>query len=100
MLEDLAAKSEPQGDRFPANWRVVVSAWVMVLLVVLVFAGTQALASHRHSAPPRAHLAGAVIPRHDPASAEVGVPCASPLAECGRSAAALEPAMSYAYPTW
>src|SRR5215472_4482998 len=100
MLEDLAAKPEPPSEQFPVNWRVVASAWLVVVLLVALFAGTQALASHRAAAPRHVQLSGVVIPRHDPASAEVGVPCASPLAQCGKSAAALEPVIPYGSPLW
>ena len=100
MVEGPAPKPEPQYERLAASWRVVVSAWLFVVLLALVFAGTEALASHHRAAPPHAKLAGAVIPRHDSASAEVGIPCASLLAECGKSAAALGSAMAYGYTLW
>jgi hypothetical protein len=96
MLESIESKSEP----LLPGWRSVVSAWVFVLLLVLLLAGTQAVASRRNTAPSQAPLTGAVIPRHDPASAGVGVPCATPLDECGKSTAALVPGMPYPYPLW
>jgi hypothetical protein len=79
---------------------VVASAWALVFLLVVLFAGAEALASHHAAAPGHTELAGVVIPRHDPASAVVGIPCAVPLEECGRSAAALVPGLHYAYPLW
>jgi len=100
MLEGIGLKPDPERDRHSGGWRVVASAWAFVLLLVVLFAGAQALASHRAAAPRQAQLAGAVIPRHDPASAVVGVPCAAPLEECGKSAAALAPGLPYAYPLW
>ena len=101
MAEDSKRKPAPECiDRHFGGWRVVVSAWALVVLVVLCFAGAEALASHHAGAPGHAKLAGAVIPRHDPASAGVGAPCASLLAECGKSAAALGPEMPYGYPLW
>lgn len=100
MLEDLAAKPEPPWERLFVSWRVIASAWLFVVLLMALFAGTRALASHHSAAPRHAQLAGVVIPKHDPASAEVGVPCAAPLAECGKSAAALEPAIPYGSPLW
>jgi hypothetical protein len=52
------------------SWRVVASAWLVAILFVVLFAGVQVLAG-RHSVSPREPtLAGAVIPRHDPASPE------------------------------
>ena len=101
MAEDSKRKPEPEcNDRHFGGWRVVVSAWALVVLFVLFFAGAEALASHHAGASGHAKLAGAVIPWHDPASAGVGVPCASLLAECGKSAAALGPEMLYGYPLW
>jgi len=100
MLEGVESKLEPVGDRQSAGWRGVASAWALLLLLVILFAGTQALASRHTAAPSQAKHAGAVIPRHDPASAGVGVPCAAPLDECGKFATALMPVMSYPYPLW
>jgi hypothetical protein len=100
MLEGVEPKTEPVGDRYCGGWRGVASAWALVLLLVMLFAGTQALASRHIAAPSQAKLAGAVIPRHDPASAGVGVPCPAPLDECGRLATALVPDIPYPYPLW
>jgi hypothetical protein len=94
-------KREPQcDDRLSGGWRVVAAAWVLGAFFVLLFAAAQALASHHRVAPHHAKLAGAVIPQHDPASAGIGVPCASLLEECAKSAAGLGPYMSYGYPLW
>jgi len=103
MLEGVEPKPEPMGDRHSAGWRGIASAWALVLLLIILFAGTQALASRRNTAASPATLAGAVIPRHDVASAGVGVPCAAPLEACGRVATAGIPEMSYPsypYPPW
>jgi hypothetical protein len=100
MLESVEPKPEAVGDSQSGGWRGVVSAWALVVLLVVLLAGTQAVASHRAVAPSHAKFAGAVIPRHDPASTVVGVPCAAPLEECGKSAAALAPGLHYAYPLW
>jgi hypothetical protein len=101
MLEGLESRPGPEcDDRHPGGWRAVVSAWAFVILLAILFAGTQALASHHAAAPRHAKLAGAVIPRHDPASAGVGVPCAAPLDECGKAAVALVPGTAYPYPIW
>jgi hypothetical protein len=100
MLQGTNPILEPEYNRHSSGWRVVVSAWVVVLLLAMLFAGAQALACHRAPAQSQAKLVGAVIPRHDPASAVVGIPCAAPLEECGRSAAALVPGLSYPYWVW
>jgi len=100
MLEGVEPKPEPAGDRHSPGWRGIAAAWVLVLLLAILFAGTQALASRRITAASKATLAGAVIPRHDPASAGVGVPCPAPLDECGRLATALVPDIPYPYPLW
>ena len=101
MLEGVEHKLEPACDRQSAGWRGVVSAWALVLLLLgVLFAGTQALACHHAAARGPAKLTGAVIPRHDPASAGVGVPCAAPLEACGKVATALVPDLPYPYPLW
>ena len=100
MLEGLEPTREPERDRHSGGWRVVVSAWALVLLLaVVLLAGTQALAC-RHAAAPNQAKLGAVIPRHDPASVGVGIPCAAPLEECGKFATALVPDTPYPYPLW
>jgi hypothetical protein len=99
MLEGVVTKPEPH-ERSSSGWRGVVSAWAVVLLLAMLFAGAQALACHRAPARSQAKLVGAVIPRHDPASAGVGVPCAAPLEACGKVATALVPDLPYPYPLW
>jgi hypothetical protein len=100
MLEGIGRKPEPHCDRHSGGWRVVASAWALVFLLFVLFAGAEAWASHHAAAPRHTELAGVVIPRHDPASAVVGIPCAAPLEECGKSATALVPGLHYAYPLW
>jgi len=101
MLGSVDLKPESEcNDRLAAEWCVIVSAWVLVAVFVILCAGTQALASHHAAAPRHRELFGAVIPRHDTASAGVGVPCASLLEECGKSAAALTQEIPYGYPLW
>ena len=97
---DVEPKPKAVGYPQSGGWRGVVSAWAFVVLLVVVLAGTQAVASHRAVAPSHANLTGAVIPRHDPASAGVGVPCAAPLESCGKFATALVPGLPYPYPLW
>ena len=100
MLQSTDPTHEPENNRHSSGWRGVVSAWAVVLLLAMLFVGAQAVASHRAAAPSRAKHAGAVIPRHDPASAGVGIPCATPLEACGKSATALVPGVPYPYPVW
>ncbi len=62
-------------DRRFGSARSIVSAWaVAAVLLVLLFAGAAALASWRGHSPHPASLAGAVVPRHDPACARPGLP--------------------------
>jgi hypothetical protein len=53
-------------------WRIVASAWGLAALLVVTSLGFETVASRCPSAPRQARLAGAVIPRHDPACA--GIP--------------------------
>jgi len=101
MLEGIEPKPESERhDRLAAGWGVIVSAWVLVALFVILLAGAQALASYHAAAPRHPELAGAVIPRHDPASAGIGVPCASLFDECAKSAATLGPELPYGAALW
>lgn len=62
-------------DRRFGSVRAIASAWaVAALLLVLLFGGAAALASWRGQSPHPASLAGAVVPRHDPACARPGLP--------------------------
>jgi hypothetical protein len=61
LYQDAAYGGEP---RVP-NWRVIASAWAIALLIVVLFAGFDALASWRQ--PAMAQEIGAMIPRHNPA---------------------------------
>jgi len=83
MPEYIELEREPSiAERFLGGWRVTVSAWVMAVAFVLLFAGVQALASHHEASPARATLAGAVIPRHDPTCAGAGAETASAPTTC------------------
>jgi hypothetical protein len=66
------------------SWRVVVSAWAIVLVFVILLAGVSAVACLRGgSHSPHRHLAGAVIPHHDPCVAP-GVASAAAIDGCER----------------
>lgn len=84
MVEGMAFKAEPERRVPPSgNWRVVVSAWVIVIVALLALAGYQAFASHRDVSPRAASLAGAVIPQHDPGCSGPQVPDATAGEGCG-----------------
>jgi hypothetical protein len=59
------------------GWRVVASAWAIVIAAVLLF-GVEALASRHMTLPQDQQLVGAVIPQHDPNCAGPGVITPSP----------------------
>src|SRR5215472_17595898 len=65
---------EPQPDRIdwlPVSWRAIAAAWALVALLMVLFTGAEAFAARHAAAPGHAHVAGAVIPRHDPACADI-----------------------------
>jgi hypothetical protein len=80
-------------------WRNVVSAWAIMVLVFVLFAGVEALASRHHAAPHPHHpsFAGVVIPRHDPVCAGPGLLGAAAGDQCHASSAPLDPAGADAY---
>jgi hypothetical protein len=68
MTNDVeCTRAEESDDGQVANWRVVISAWALVLIFIMLLTGARAVAClrgglhHQH----HQHLAGAVIPRHD-----------------------------------
>jgi uncharacterized iron-regulated membrane protein len=68
----------PEGrERDAASWRGVVSAWALVVLIVLAFTGLQAAALLGPAGRSADPLTGAIIPQHDPA-------CAAPLISSDR----------------
>jgi hypothetical protein len=50
------------------EWRSIVSAWVIAIALVVLFASAEALASRPEPSPPVSILVGAEIPRHDSAT--------------------------------
>jgi hypothetical protein len=63
----------PEGrERSATGWRSIASAWVLVGLIVLGFAGLDAAALLGPAGRSADPLTGAIIPRHDPV-------CAAPL---------------------
>jgi hypothetical protein len=68
-------------DRQIGGWRVVVSAWGLVLLFLLLFAGVSAVACPRSDHPSHRHLAAAAIPHHHPCVGP-GLPSAAGVDGC------------------
>jgi hypothetical protein len=95
MVDEARRELEPGSkDRLSAGWRAVIAAWVLVALLVVVSAGAEALAARHVAAPRHAVLAGAVIPRHDPACAEI------PTDACPGFALTLAEMERNGYPLW
>jgi hypothetical protein len=73
--------AQENGDQRLGGWRVVASAWALLLLFLLLLAGVSAVACPRGGVQPDRHLAGAVIPQHDPCVGP-GVPSAQGVDGC------------------
>jgi hypothetical protein len=68
MVDSINPERQPDcTDRLPGSWRAVAAAWALVALLMVLFTGAEAFAARHAAAPGHAHVAGAVIPRHDPA---------------------------------
>ena len=67
MFDGIDARlAEESIDRRVGGWRVLASAWALVLALMVPLAGAGAMAClHGHGQPDHL-LAGAVIPQHDP----------------------------------
>jgi hypothetical protein len=95
MVDEVRREADPESQyRLSTGWRAVIGAWVLVALLMVVSAGAQALASRHHAAPQKADVAGAVIPRHDPACAEI------PTGGCPGFALTLSEMERNGYPLW
>ncbi len=55
-----------RNERQVSGWAGVASAWALVLLFLLLLAGVGAVACPRGDVQPHRHLAGVVIPQHNP----------------------------------
>ena len=73
--------ADESDDRQIGGWRVVASAWALVLLFLLLLAGVSAVACPRADSHAQLHLASAVIPQHDPCVGP-GVPSAQGVDGC------------------
>jgi hypothetical protein len=76
MFDRIDIGREQDGnERQVGGWRVVASAWVLVLVFLLLLGGVSAVAGQHRAAAPHRPAAGAVIPHHDPCTGP-GVPSA------------------------
>ena len=83
MIDDPERRrSLESDDRQVGSWRSVLSAWALVLLCFLLLAGAESMASWRGGSHTQAHLAGAVIPRHDTSCGGPGIPSAPRVGGC------------------
>jgi hypothetical protein len=77
MMDDVGdGRGRESYERDIGGWRIVVSAWVLVAVFVALLFGAEAVACLRGVPHPHAHLAGAVIPRHDTSCGGPGIPSA------------------------
>ena len=74
-------RAQPADDRQIGNWRIVASAWALLLLFLLLFAGVSAVACPRGISQPHRHLARVSIPEHDPCGGS-GIPSAHTIDGC------------------
>ncbi len=69
MFDGIDARlAEESIDRRVGGWRIVASAWALVLALLVALAGTGALERLRNASQPHRPPAGAVIPQHNPCS--------------------------------
>jgi hypothetical protein len=95
MVDSMYPEPQPDcSDRLPGSWRAIAAAWALVVLLVILSAGTEAFAARHAPAPGHAYVAGAVIPRHDPACADI------PTDACPGFALTLAEMERNAYPLW
>ena len=82
MADWISPRTERDHDtRTAGDWHVVASAWVLVLLFALLLAAAGAVACEHSRPAPHQHLAGAVIPQHDPCAGP-GIPSAPAIDGC------------------
>ena len=75
------AREHKSPDQQGADWRIVVSAWLLVLVFVMLLAAVDALACRRVTSHPHSQFAGAVIPQHEPCVGP-GIPSAVNIDGC------------------
>jgi hypothetical protein len=95
MVDSIYPEPQPDcTDRLPVSWRAIAAAWALVALLMVLFTGAEAFAARHATAPGHARVAGAVIPRHDPACADI------PTDACPGFALTLAEMERNAYPLW
>ena len=95
MVDSMNPEPQRDGtDRLPGSWRAVAAAWALVVLLVVLSAGADAFAARHATASGHARVAGAVIPRHDPACADI------PTGACPGFALTLAEMEHTGYPLW
>jgi hypothetical protein len=69
MIGDVERRHwQESSDRQVTSWRVVISAWLLVLIFIMLLTGAKAVARLYAGPHHHGHLAGAMIPRHDACS--------------------------------
>jgi hypothetical protein len=81
IMIDSIERTGDTGGWEGGGWRGVLSAWALVLLFLLALAAVGAVACPRGGSQPHHHLAGAVIPQHDPCTG-LGIPSAPGVDGC------------------
>jgi len=67
MIEGMELERRHEGASRPSGgWRAVLAAWALVLVFAFLVAGAKAMTCRTGISHPDRHLAGAVIPQHDP----------------------------------
>jgi hypothetical protein len=83
MIDDAELKGGQQSNEPQiGGWHIVVSAWALLVIFMLIFAGAEAMAGRHGGSPAEGHLTRAVIPRHDTACGGPGIPSAAGLDRC------------------
>jgi hypothetical protein len=86
MIYDLPRGVEKVGHECAVGrWRMLISAWIVALVFMLLFAGVQATACYRNGSQSPTRIAGAAIPQHDPC-VRPGIPSAANVDGCKTTA--------------
>jgi hypothetical protein len=78
---EIVGTHDDGSERQVGGWRVVASAWAVVLVFLILLGGVSAVACQHGGAAPLRPLAGAVIPQHDPCVGP-GIPSAQGMDGC------------------
>jgi len=82
MIDALERNRAPRTeDQQTGGWRAVAAAWAVLLFLLLLFAGVNAVACPRGDAGVHRRLAADAIPQHDPCVG-AGVPSAPDVDGC------------------